>query len=40
MNYPKAQAIALPRGTDSVLATNRVIRNTYTLLSMTSYNFV
>lgn len=35
MNYPKAQAIALPRGTDSVLATNRVIRNTYTLLSMT-----
>ncbi len=35
MNHPKAQAIALPRGTDSVLATNRVIRNTYTLLSMT-----
>ena len=35
MNYPKAQAIALPRGTDSVLATYRVIRNTYTLLSMT-----
>ena len=35
MNYPKAQAIALPRGTDSVLATNRVIRNTYMLLSMT-----
>ena len=35
MNYPKAQAIALPRGTDSVLANNRVIRNTYTLLSMT-----
>lgn len=35
MNHPKAQAIALPRGTDSVLATNRVIRNTYMLLSMT-----
>ncbi len=35
MNHPKAQVMALPRGTDSVLATNRVIRNTYTLLSMT-----
>jgi len=35
MNYPKDHAIALPRGIDSVLATNRVIRNTYTLLSMT-----
>lgn len=32
----RSQAIALPRGgTESVLATNRVIRNTYMLLSMT-----
>ncbi len=33
----KTQAIALPRGAgaESVLATNRVIRNTYMLLSMT-----
>ena len=36
MNYPKAQAIAVPHGgTESVLSTNRVIRNTYMLLSMT-----
>jgi len=31
----RTQAIALPRGADSVLATNRVIRNTYLLLSLT-----
>ena len=36
MNQANTQAIALPRtGTESVLATNRVIRNTYLLLSMT-----
>lgn len=36
MNQPRAQAIALPHGgAESVLATNRVIRNTYMLLSMT-----
>jgi modulator of FtsH protease len=36
MNYPRTQAIALPLGgTESVLATNKVIRNTYLLLSMT-----
>ena len=36
MNYPRTQAIALPHGgTESVLATNKVIRNTYLLLSMT-----
>ena len=36
MNHPRAQAIALPRGgAESVLATNKVIRNTYMLLSMT-----
>jgi modulator of FtsH protease len=36
MNYLKAQAIAVPRGhTESILASNRVIRNTYLLLSMT-----
>ncbi|MDK9724505.1 MAG: Bax inhibitor-1/YccA family protein [Sterolibacteriaceae bacterium MAG5] len=31
----RAQAIALPRGAEAALATNRVIRNTYLLLSMT-----
>ena len=36
MNYPRTQAIALPHsGAESVLATNKVIRNTYMLLSMT-----
>ena len=36
MNQPRARAIALPQGaTESTLATNRVIRNTYLLLSMT-----
>lgn len=36
MNYQRAQAITLPhRGAESVLATNKVIRNTYMLLSMT-----
>jgi modulator of FtsH protease len=36
MNYPRTRAIALPHiGTDSILATNRVIRNTYILLSAT-----
>jgi len=36
LNYPRAQAIALPQGgVESVLATNRVIRNTYLLLSLT-----
>lgn len=36
MNHPNMQVIALPRaGSDSVLATNKVIRNTYLLLSMT-----
>jgi len=36
MTYPKAQAIALPgRANPAVLATNKVIRNTYMLLSMT-----
>ena len=36
MNQANTQAIALPRtGTQSVLATNKVIRNTYLLLSMT-----
>lgn len=36
LNHPRAQAIALPQGgVASVLATNRVIRNTYLLLSMT-----
>lgn len=35
-NYPKAQAIAFPhRDAESVLGTNKVIRNTYMLLSMT-----
>jgi modulator of FtsH protease len=36
MNHPRVQAIALPRtGAESVLTTNRVIRNTYMLLSIT-----
>jgi modulator of FtsH protease len=36
MNRSRVQAIALPRGsTESALATNRVIRNSYLLLSMT-----
>ena len=36
MNYPKIDAVAYPqRGTESVLASNRVIRNTYLLLSIT-----
>ncbi|MBS3916065.1 MAG: Bax inhibitor-1/YccA family protein [Sulfuritalea sp.] len=36
MNHPRAQAIALPHGgAESILATNKVIRNTYLLLSMT-----
>jgi len=36
MNHANMQVIALPRaGSDSVLATNKVIRNTYLLLSMT-----
>jgi len=36
LNSPPAQAIALPQGgVEPVLATNRVIRNTYLLLSLT-----
>jgi modulator of FtsH protease len=36
MNYPRIQAIALPHGdTQSILASNKVIRNTYMLLSAT-----
>jgi modulator of FtsH protease len=36
MNLARSQAIAVPRGRpESVLATNKVIRNTYLLLSMT-----
>jgi modulator of FtsH protease len=36
LNVEREQAIALPRGVEqSVLATNKVIRNTYLLLSMT-----
>jgi modulator of FtsH protease len=36
MNYPRIQAIAVPHGGfESVLATNKVIRNTYLLLSLT-----
>lgn len=36
MNHPRIQAIALPHGgVESVLATNKVIRNTYLLLSLT-----
>jgi modulator of FtsH protease len=35
-NYPRSEAIALPHGgVESVIATNKVIRNTYMLLSMT-----
>lgn len=35
-NYPRSQAIPLPHGgAESILATNRVIRNTYLLLSLT-----
>jgi modulator of FtsH protease len=36
MNFPRTQAAALPRhGAESVLASNKVIRNTYMLLSAT-----
>ncbi len=36
LNQPRARAIALPTGgAESVLATNKVIRNTYLLLSLT-----
>ncbi len=36
MTHPRVQAIALPRGgAEAVLATNKVIRNTYMLLSIT-----
>ncbi len=36
MNDPRIQAIALPNGgAESILTTNRVVRNTYLLLSMT-----
>jgi modulator of FtsH protease len=35
MNHQRTQTIALPHAAKSVLATNRVIRNTYTLLSTT-----
>lgn len=36
LNQPRARAIALPTGSaESVLATNKVIRNTYLLLSLT-----
>ncbi len=36
MNYPRTHAITLPHiGTESILATNKVIRNTYLLLSAT-----
>jgi hypothetical protein len=36
MNAMKPHAVALPRsGGESILASNRVIRNTYMLLSMT-----
>jgi modulator of FtsH protease len=35
-NYPRSQAVALPHGgVESVLTTNKVIRNTYMLLSLT-----
>jgi modulator of FtsH protease len=35
-NYPRSEAIALPHGgAESVIATNKVIRNTYMLLSLT-----
>ena len=36
MNHPGTQAVAQPRrGAETVLAANKVIRNTYMLLSMT-----
>ncbi|MDP2881620.1 MAG: Bax inhibitor-1/YccA family protein [Azonexus sp.] len=35
MNHAKAQTIALPRSAESALASNKVIRNTYILLSLT-----
>ncbi len=36
MNTPRTQAIALPQhGAEGILSTNKVIRNTYMLLSMT-----
>ncbi|MBL8425643.1 MAG: Bax inhibitor-1/YccA family protein [Candidatus Accumulibacter phosphatis] len=36
MHYPRTQDVALPHGgATSILATNKVIRNTYMLLSMT-----
>jgi modulator of FtsH protease len=36
LNYPRVQAISLPKGgVESVLASNKVIRNTYMLLSLT-----
>ena len=37
MNQQRVQAIALPHGAESALAGNRVIRNTYMLLSMTMF---
>lgn len=36
MDGPRSRAIALPQGgAESALATNRVLRNTYLLLSLT-----
>ena len=36
LNHPRAQAIPLPHGgAESVLSANKVIRNTYLLLSLT-----
>lgn len=36
MNHPEAQAISLPhRGAEALFASNKVVRNTYMLLSMT-----
>ncbi len=35
MNQQRAQAIAFPHGAEPALASNRVIRNSYMLLSMT-----
>ena len=36
LNHPRAQAIPLPHGgVESVLSANKVIRNTYLLLSLT-----
>jgi modulator of FtsH protease len=37
MNQERAQAIVFPHGAESALAGNRVIRNTYMLLSMTLF---